>query len=418
MKNNLNISPTISSDILKTISTSAAISTFGSQLKDKTKEKLLSTPRGKITQLEIEKAALKLEIKKLGVKYDFDVKKINSNKKQYPTETEFQDALKITEIAYSEEKALLELQIRQKDELIEIIKNDPYKKIKKEERKTKNKIKSKKLKLKKLKIQAKKDLIKQVTTNAAKALTPIIALQLSNSFTVLISQRKKLEELVEQINVYIDTQVKDESTVTIATNLKNNAIALINNNINKLDKIKKTIDKIIKIIAIFNAVVAAINLAITFLPSLTPPPVVIKIINIINAASALTLSLNALLVMGTTLLSNEIDNLVELRNSLKEINLKLDNKTLTNLNDEEFTALSNTFLPAGSNYEDYKGFSFAIKEEQNNPRFTVKGNKRKYAVAIDSDGVEVLKSEYSFTQDPNDLIEQLKLIIDQQNLQG
>jgi hypothetical protein len=48
----------------------------------------------------------------------------------------------------------------------------------------------------------------------------------------------------------------------------------------------------------------------------------------------------------------------------------------------------------------------------------VKGNKRHYAVAINRDGVEVIKSDYSFTLDPNDLVDQLKLIIDQQNLQG
>jgi len=39
-------------------------------------------------------------------------------------------------------------------------------------------------------------------------------------------------------------------------------------------------------------------------------------------------------------------------------------------------------------------------------------------VAINRDGVEQLKSEYSFTLDPNDLVEQLKLVIDQKNLQG
>ena len=49
---------------------------------------------------------------------------------------------------------------------------------------------------------------------------------------------------------------------------------------------------------------------------------------------------------------------------------------------------------------------------------TVKGYKRHYAVAINRDNVEVIKSEYSFTQDPQVLVDQLKLIIDQKNLQG
>jgi hypothetical protein len=55
---------------------------------------------------------------------------------------------------------------------------------------------------------------------------------------------------------------------------------------------------------------------------------------------------------------------------------------------------------------------------EENKTFEVKGNKRRYAVAIDRDGVEVLKSDFSFTLDPNDLIDQLKLVIDQRNLQG
>jgi hypothetical protein len=42
--------------------------------------------------------------------------------------------------------------------------------------------------------------------------------------------------------------------------------------------------------------------------------------------------------------------------------------------------------------------------------------KRHYAVAIDKWDVEVLKSELSFTLDPNDLIDQLKLVIDSQGL--
>jgi hypothetical protein len=419
LKSNINISPTISPDILKTVSSSTPIKGFGSQATDLAKEKLLSTPRGKITQLQIEQTVLKLKIEEAGVKYSIKVKQINFNKKQYPSEVEFQEALAVAEVAYKDEVASFELQIRQKDELIQIIRDNPYDKLKKEELKIKNKTKALKQKLKKLNIKAKKDLIKQVATNAAKTLTPIIALQLANVFVVLISQRKKLEELVEQINLYIDTQVKDESTVTIATNLRNNAISLINNSVDKLNKIKETIDKINRIVTIFNAIVAAINLAIVLLPPLTLPAIIKTAIDIINKASALTVSLNVLLTIATNLLGNEINNLIELRDSLKAINLKLDEKISNDLNDEQFTALSDAFLPVGSgDYEEYKGFKFAIKEEQNNPQFIVKGNKRKYAVAADRDGVEVLKSEYSFTQDPSDLIEQLKLIIDQQNLQG
>ena len=65
---------------------------------------------------------------------------------------------------------------------------------------------------------------------------------------------------------------------------------------------------------------------------------------------------------------------------------------------------------------EYKGFKFAIKEEIGPKAIVVRGNKRHYAVAIDTNNVEVIKSEYSFTLDPNDLVDQLKLVIDSQNL--
>ena len=52
--NNINVSSVVSPDILKTISASTAIKTFGSQLKDEAKEKIISSPRGKKAQLQLE----------------------------------------------------------------------------------------------------------------------------------------------------------------------------------------------------------------------------------------------------------------------------------------------------------------------------------------------------------------------------
>ena len=167
--------------------------------------------------------------------------------------------------------------------------------------------------------------------------------------------------------------------------------------------ILKTITVIITIFSLILRIISLINIPIT-------STVADKLVK----ASNLILGLSALLAIATTLLSNEIIRLNELRDRLKEVSLKLDGKTL---NFADLTTLTNEFLPAGGNYGSYKGFKFAIKEEQNQA-FVVKGNKRRYAVAIDRYGVEIIKSELSFTLDPNDLIEQLKLIIDQRNLQG
>ena len=97
---------------------------------------------------------------------------------------------------------------------------------------------------------------------------------------------------------------------------------------------------------------------------------------------------------------------------------QLESFSLETLEDPQ--SLSSTpQVPSLSNQANlYRGFKFQVKEEQD-PRFTVRGTiKRRYAVAVDRQGVEVLKSEYSFTLDPNDLVDQLKLIIDRQKLQG
>jgi hypothetical protein len=415
---NLNIAPVVSPDILKNISASTAIKSFGDQLKNKAKETLISGTQSIISNLENQQRVLTSQIKALADKQTNELlelqKKYESNQ---ITEEEYKALEKSINDSIKAEIKVVERQIEKLKQDITNIINSPYDRLKKEKAKLDTSIKNLKKQIEDTKVKAKKDLIKQVAKNTAKTLAPIIALQLANSFVTLISQRKKLEELVEQINLYIDTQVKDESTLTVATNLRNNAVILINNSIDKLEKIKKIIDRINLIITIFNAIVLIINLATNLLPPFTPPAIVKNAIDIINKASALTASLSVILAVASTLLDSEINNLIELRDSLKEASLKLDEKAINDLTDDQFAALSDTFLPAGGNYGDYKGFKFEIKEEQN-PRFVVKGNKRKYAVAIDRDGVEAIISEYSFTQDPNDLIEQLKLIIDQQNLQG
>jgi hypothetical protein len=426
MANNINISPVISSNIVGTVSKSAPIKSFGSQLKDKSKEILIIGDQTKTAQLDNELDTLTKKEQDAGIEktrieeeaiYKLNTKQITQD--QYNKIIETASASLITSKAIiSLNQAKLQLD---KNNIV----NNPYTPIKNNQLAINNAIKSVDKNIKSTESKSKKDLIKQIATNAAKTLVPVLTLQLVNSFSVLINQRKKLEELVDQVNEYINTQVKDETTVVIATNLRNNAVVLINNNINKLDKLKKNIDRINIIVTIFNAIIPILN-PIAAIPVITtvpgaPIPGIIIHDNIRDRKfnlQRLVSSLGALLTIATTLLSNEISNLIELRDRLKEISLKLDNKATDNLNEQQLTELSDLFLPAGGNYGSYKDFKFAIKEEQNNPQFIVKGNKRKYAVAINRRGVESIRSEYSFTQDPNDLIEQLKLVIDQQNLQG
>jgi len=404
-KNKLNIAPIISPDILKTISASTIIKTFGDQLKDKAKETVIAVAKNKTTELQAGVSAIIEKEIKLGISHSTELKRLDTLLKQKQiTDEEYQKSVEAENISYRAEVVLLNEEKQQLQTQISNILLDPYKQIKNKSKEFKNNLKTLRKKTQDAENKAKTRLTKQVLSNAVKNLAPVIALQLANQFSSVISQRKKLEELVNQINLYIDTQVKDEQTVVIATNLRNNAITLINNNIKKLENLDKILKTIQTIITIFSLVLSVI--------SLIPVPVPPKVVITLERANKLVLALSALLVIATNLLSTEIIKLNELIERLKQISLKLDGKSLDNL-----SALTNFFLPTGTEFAPYKGFNFKIKEEQD-PRFVVKGNKRRYAVAINRSGVEQLKSESSFTLDPNDLIEQLKLVIDQRNLQG
>jgi len=407
MSNTTNISPVVSPDILKVISTSTAIKTFGAQTKDKNKETTIIGDQTKTAELSNESDILTQKEKQAGLNKNntIQIAQYNLNTNQI-TQDQYNKIYEQAEVSYLVEMDAIEVQRKKLEQDKEIIENNPYTVLENNQKKSRGEVKKRKKDTQNEENKSKKDLTKQIASNTVKTLVPIIALQLSNNFSVVISQRKKLEDLVDQVNNYIDTQVKDQSTVTIATNLRNNAITLINNNIKKLQSLEKTLKTITAVITIFSLVLRALSL----IPTPVPPKVVITL----EKANKLISGLSALLAVVTLLLSNEILKLNELRDRLKEASLKLDGKTL---NFGDLNALSNEFLPTGGNYGSYKGFKFAIKEEQDQ-RFVVKGNKRRYAVAINRNGVEAIKSDFSFTQDPNDLIEQLKLIIDQQNLQG
>lgn len=424
MPNNINISPIISPDVLKTISDSTAIKTFGSQLKDKAKEKTTVYFKNKAGELTDEINLKVQEEINLGTEHSKKIQRIQTlfvNKQI--TEQEYNNFINAELVAFEAQKANISLEIQKLKTDIQNILLDPYKRLKDEQKKTKDRLKILRKRTQDKENKSKRDLTKQVLVNLLKSLAPVITLQLANNLILSISQRKKLEELVDSINNYIDTQVKDQQTVEIATNLRNSAIALINNSIKKLNKIQTIIKTINRILIILNIAISIILLVFSIPKPLgLGPSMPTLIAQKLNKLERLVSALNAVLAIITVLLSNEIIALNELKERLKQISLKLDNKTLNNLNQQELTQLTETFTTNISQinlptFPPYKGFKFKIKEEQN-PAFVVKGNKRHYAVAIDNDGVEVIKSEYSFTLDPNDLIEQLKLIIDQRNLQA
>ena len=425
MSNNINISSVISPDVLKNISNAAAIKTFGDQLINKAKDKIISVVEGKIGELEKKIEDIIKKTVTLGIDHSTELKRLEVlHKNKQLTDEQYNEAVATENAAYDLAiKNFEDEKIKLKEDLVKII-SDPYKKLKAERLKRKNRVKQKRNKNKAERAKARRNLAIKVAKNAAKTLAPIIALQLTNQLIAVISQREKLETLVNQVNDYI-TSANTPETIQIAINLRNNTITLINNSINKLQNIKKVTEQITLYITIFSLIVAILS-AIP-IPVAVPPGIgipfnlITKIVKTLEKANKLIASLSVVLAICTVLLENEISKLNELILKLKEISQALDQSALSNLNDQELSDLTSSLLSNIDQFGEYKGFKFKIKEEQTlgaQQAIVVKGIKRHYAVAINRDGVEQLKSEYSFTLDPNDLVEQLKLVIDQKNLQG
>ena len=425
MPNNVNISSVISPDILKNISSASVIKTFGDQLVNKAKDKVISVVEGKIGELKKRIEDITKKTVTLGINHNTKLKGLEvENKNKQLTDEQYNEAVIVENAAYDLAVENSKNEITKLEEDLAKIISDPKRKIKEERLKRKNRIQQRRAKNKAERSKARKNLAIKVIKNAAKTLAPIIALQLTNQLIAVISQREKLEVLVNQVNDYIISANTPE-TIQIAINLRNNTITLINNSISKLQKIKKVTEQITIYITVFSIIVAI--LSSIPIPTAVPPGigipvnVITKIVKTLEKANKLIASLSVILAICTVLLENEIFKLNELILRLKEISQLLDQSTLQNLNNQELTNLTSNLLTNIDQFGEYKGFKFKIKEEQTlgaQQAIVVKGNKRHYAVAVNRDGVEVIKSDYSFTLDPNDLVEQLKLTIDQQNLQG
>jgi hypothetical protein len=414
MANNLNVGSVVSPDILKTVSTSTAIKTFGDQLKDKAKEKVVAVIRDKAGELIFDLEQIIKDEQQAGINHSNELKRLETIYQQGQiTKEQYDEAVLKENEAYAKQKESFSLKKTKIKNDITNINLDPYKKITEDIKKRKVQRQEKRAKNKARDTQAKRDANKKVIKNAKKTLAPIIGLQIANQLSSIISQRAKLEELVNQVNIYIDAANTSETT-NIATNLRNNTITLINNSIGKLQNLQTILNQINTYLVIFNAIVTVLS-AIP-IPTSVPPGigipinVITRIVKAIENANKLISALNVVLSVASILLENEVRKLNELILKLKDINL-------TGLDSQQLSDLTSSIYNNVDDFPSYKGFKFKIKVEENKA-FEVKGNKRRYAVAVDRDGVEVLKSEFSFTLDPNDLVDQLKLIIDQRNLQG
>ena len=225
---------------------------------------------------------------------------------------------------------------------------------------------------------------------------------------------KKIENLVDRVNVQIK-DIKTEQDVIKCKLLVSRAKLIIAQNRQQL----KTISDVLTIITIILPLIDTILglFKSNPIPSSVPPGVGIPL-GTINTIDSKTKTLDDIKLAATIILAiiNQvinklIDDLDYQESRLLPIEGLLENN-VDAINSANLS--SSDGLGYLSGY-DYKGFRFFIKEE-NNPKFVVKGNKRRYAVAINRIGREVLQSSFSFTLSPDVLVEELKLQIDQKGL--
>lgn len=270
-----------------------------------------------------------------------------------------------------------------------------------------------------------KDLLRAAAKAAKKNPVPLIMAALTITCQLVSVRNKKIEELVDSVNETIDN-IQSKEDVKKATLLRNNAIRIIKENEAKINSIRDTLQRIALILSILDIILA---LADVILPIPTPPGPVPDVVTPAKErfrkkyelAVEIMGGLLAAIAIIQLLLDRIIEELEDQKERLKEIDGWFDEPSnLSAFDRTDLDKILSTLSPSGNLGElntVYKGFKFALKEE-NDPKFIVAGNKRRYAVAINNDGNEVLQSQRSFTLDPDILIEELKLIIDQRNLKS
>ena len=119
------------------------------------------------------------------------------------------------------------------------------------------------------------------------------------------------------------------------------------------------------------------------------------------------------LIIPIAIFSKTIQNIITLLNSLDNLIIGCNpTSTLDPLSDTIIQTTNNQ-TQADVNDGSYKGFSFQIEEVP----FSSTVNRRR-AIALNQQGISLLQTQLSFTTNNQTLIDELKLIIDRDNLKA
>ena len=397
------------------------------------------------------------------------------------TPDEYQTAITKENASYEAAKIINDNNRKKLEERFQNLILDPYKKIKKDIVDFKLNKDTLKTRIKALKLQMDKQKLQQLALNIAKTIIVSTSSLLTQQLITVISDSSSLQDLVNKTNDIIDAaQTIDQ--INQARIARNGCISKINQQEVRLQnavKVLNTINIILTVFNILNKILSILNIPSPFGVAAKPlamlnvnagkildgiSAVVCILIPILNGAIFVLEDLkrqlhdvNQKIEEKTLFLLSDVDlfdylNQIKyssddptsdinrrsgesdadyadrLRNSssllalLEKQNPNADavnlQSLLNNSNLNTLSGLANQITPTNTtNLGTYKGFTFFTREE-NDPKFNVRGNKRHYVVAVDTKNVERIKSDYSFTLNPQQLVLQLKLTIDQQNLQG
>jgi Mg2+ and Co2+ transporter CorA len=245
---------------------------------------------------------------------------------------------------------------------------------------------------------------------AKAALLYVTAKLINDQIQALAANVQQLGELVDSVNDQIES-IETKQDVLKARITRDAALVSLNSAERKITKIRDTVKTLETILLVTSL---ALNILLLF-PLPTTPKVVQKIVNVMLTLDSITI----LLGITRSALDDLVAEVQYQKSRLLPISDVIDQALNDNLDPTEIAGLLSGgnlgqlgLLPGLT----YRGFEFAIYEE-NDPKFVVAGNKRRYAVALDRSGFTVLQSRPSFTLDPDVLVEELKLIIDERNLE-
>jgi hypothetical protein len=374
---------------------------------DKTKDEISKLPDGK-TKYNLEINRLQTSDLAL-IELDYKQKNLEAQA-QYTakviTEETYRDTLSNNTLEYR--RALRDNE-NQQEYYQKLLLANPDAKQKEENNKQKRKKQSLTRKISSDQTKGQSQRLASIVKNSAIVFIPIIVELLSQKLSNSVFGLTKINDRIDALNEEIDQFNNSNSTQTIQVLIdkKNALINDIQNIENKILNIRNFIDILnvsLQIFAVALALAQSINASL--------PVASAQLQLIIDRISPIVAALITIIPIITSLLNKVINDLEEARLRIKEIENKIENKANNN------PEVADSFISSGLLDVEYKGFKFAVREENTLGSPTINRVHRHYGVAIDTNNVEVLKTDPSFTQDTQVLVDLLKFIIDSQNLKA